>query len=146
MNEKMCSDEVEKKRREVIADLLDRMGVDPPEEDEALFARMRNEAATDAERVFFDTMEWRERREPGYDWLMDGENPARMTLSREFRTQYLLDFATNDGGTFSLAVNGLVELLAVRLRANDCVAEYDTVWDFLRSADYGYVDYDRLDD
>lgn len=52
MNEKMCSDEVEKKRQEVIADLLDRMGVDPPEEDEALFARMRNEAATDAESFF----------------------------------------------------------------------------------------------
>lgn len=113
-----------------------------PEEDMALFEAMKGNYVSENERVFFETMRYKEEYElaPSNDLIMsEKDNEDRLYICREYDCEYAIG-AEKRGFTHT---DSLADALATRLNKWNIIDDDYTLLEWLRKRDYDRVQYDH---
>lgn len=115
------------------------------EQDEALFAQMKENYQSDNERIFFETIKEKEQSdnafEDGWDVLLrEDDNDENVFLYRESYDWYMLE-RNDDDHNYVEEFNCLAALLAAP--ASKWNLGEGTILDWLRSRDYAGIRYDN---
>lgn len=119
------------------------------EEDKNLFAKMRNFYTSEAERVFFEKLEYKQQHESAYAnecLVYEGENDDNLYLLRRFFDTYLVGYCYAEGQARKYECETLTDALSMRL--DECVGfpQKVSLAEWLRKYDYSVVNYNRNHD
>lgn len=119
------------------------------DEDKELFAKMRLSYASEAEKTFFSTLEYKEQYESAYAnecLVFEKENEDNLYLLRRFYDTYLVGYCYAEGQARKYECETLADALLMRL--DECVGfpQKITLGEWLRKCDYSLVNYNRNHD
>ena len=112
-----------------------------PEEDMALFEAMKGNYVSENERVFFETMRYKEEYElaPANEQIMSGkDNGDGISIIRRYACEYEFGKKGHDGYADSLA-----DALSFNLKTIGIVGYDQTLQEWLRRRDYAGIRYDQ---
>ncbi len=107
----------------------------------ALFEAMKGNYVSENERVFFETMRYKEEYElaPANDLIMsEKDNDDKIYICRVYDCEYAFGRKGNHGHTDSLA-----DALSFNLKTIEVLEEDCTILEWLRKRDYANVQYDH---
>lgn len=115
------------------------------EEDAMLFEQVKGHYQSEEERIFFETMFYKEMYEPAYsneELILKDENEDKVDIIRCSECEY--EFGSGDyGNSTNLYVNSLAELLNTNLADVGISSMHGTMLDWLRARNYKGIRYDR---
>ena len=115
------------------------------EDDAKLFEQMKGQYQSEEERIFFETMRYKEQDEPAYsneDLILEDENEDLVYIVRCSEHEY--EFGSGElGHQTKFYVDSLYDMLNTNLADVGVTSMQGTMLDWLRARNYKGVRYDR---
>jgi len=128
---------------------LDNMKNEPlftlQKKDATLFEQMKGHYQSEEERIFFETMCYKEQREPAYSneaLILEDENEDNIFIIRCSEHEYEYGRGAHENPS-RLYVDTLSDMLTTNLQDVGIKSMQGTMLDWLRSRDYQGIRYDR---